>query len=321
MTPRILLTGKNGQVGSELARVLPRLGNVTALGRQELDLSNINDIRRAIHDARPSLIVNAAAYTAVDRAEKEEPLARAINANAPAVIAEEAKKIRAAVIHYSTDYVFDGAKRTPYAEDDPANPISVYGKTKLAGEEAIRAAGIPHLIFRTAWVYATSGKNFLLTILRLAAEREELRIVNDQFGAPTSSREIAQATTRVLEHARVFAVEAQHAVPASVDPDTVVADFSGTYNMTASGQTTWHEFATTILEECAQLPRDIPWFEAATGNRPLIAKRVIPITTQDYPTPARRPAYSVLSNSRFAATFGFTLPAWRTQLASALHSA
>ena len=321
MTPRILLTGRNGQVGSELAQLLPRLGEVTALGRKELDLSNTDDIRRAIRDARPSLIVNAAAYTAVDRAEKEEPLARAVNADAPAVIAEEAKKIGAVLVHYSTDYVFDGAKRTPYSEDDPTNPASVYGRTKLAGEEAIRAAGIPHLIFRTAWVYATSGKNFLLTILRLAAEREELRIVSDQFGAPTSSREIAQATVRVLDHARLFPVGAQHAVPASPNPFAFLADFTGTHNMTASGQTTWHEFATTILDECAQLPRDIPWFAAATGNRPLIAKRVIPITTQDYPTPARRPAYSVLSNSRFAATFAFALPAWRTQLTSALHSA
>jgi dTDP-4-dehydrorhamnose reductase len=307
MTPRILLIGKNGQVGSELAQLLPRLGEVTALGRQELDLSHVHDIRQAIQGVRPSLIVNAAAYTAVDRAEKEEALARAINADAPTVIAEEAKKIGAAVVHYSTDYVFDGTKRTPYTEDDPTNPISVYGRTKLAGEEAIRAAGIPHLIFRTAWVYATSGKNFLLTILRLAAERDELRIVSDQFGAPTSSREIAQATTRVLT-ARI----------SDVDPVASLVDLAGTYNMTASGETTWHEFATTILEDCSQLPRDLPWFAAATGNRPLIVKRVIPITTADYPTPAHRPAYSVLSNARFAASFGFALPPWRSQLTSAI---
>jgi dTDP-4-dehydrorhamnose reductase len=307
MTPRILLTGRNGQVGSELAQLLPRLGEVTALGRQELDLLNIHDIRRAVQHARPSLIVNAAAYTTVDRAEKEEALAHAINADAPAVIAEEAKKIGAVVIHYSTDYVFDGTKHTPYTEDDPTNPISAYGRTKLAGEEAIRATGIPHLIFRTAWVYATSGKNFLLTILRLATEREELRIVSDQFGAPTSSREIAQATTRVL-------------VDLPRKSGSSLPEITGTYNLTASGETTWHEFATTIIEDCSQLPRDLPWFAAATGNRPLIARRVIPITTADYPTPARRPAYSVLSNVRFAATFGFTLPAWRTQLTSAVQA-
>jgi dTDP-4-dehydrorhamnose reductase len=307
MTPRILLTGRNGQVGSELAQLLPRLGEVTALGRQELDLLNIHDIRRAVQHARPSLIVNAAAYTTVDRAEKEEALAHAINADAPAVIAEEAKKIGAVVIHYSTDYVFDGTKHTPYTEDDPTNPISAYGRTKLAGEEAIRATGIPHLIFRTAWVYATSGKNFLLTILRLATEREELRIVSDQFGAPTSSREIAQATTRVL-------------VDLPRKSGSSLPEITGTYNLTASGETTWHEFATTIIEDCSQLPRDTPWFAAATSNRPLIAKRIIPITTADYPTPARRPAYSVLSNVRFAATFGFTLPAWRTQLTSAVQA-
>ncbi len=307
MTPRILLTGKNGQVGSELAQILPSLGELTALGRQELDLSNIHDIRQAIQEVRPSLIVNAAAYTAVDRAEKEEALAHAINADAPAVIAEEANKIGAVVVHYSTDYVFDGTKRTPYAEDDPTNPISAYGRTKLAGEEAIRATSIPHLIFRTAWVYATSGKNFLLTILRLAAEREELRIVSDQFGAPTSSGEIARATTRVL--ADLLRKDSSS-----------LPEITGTYNMTASGKTTWHEFATTIIDESSQLPRDLPWFAAATGNRPLIVKRVIPVTTADYPTPARRPAYSVLSNTRFAATFGFTLPAWRTQLTSALRA-
>jgi dTDP-4-dehydrorhamnose reductase len=307
MTPRILLTGRNGQVGSELAQLLPRLGEVTALGRQELDLLNIHDIRRAVQHARPSLIVNAAAYTTVDRAEKEEALAHAINADAPAVIAEEAKKIGAVVVHYSTDYVFDGTKHTPYTEDDPTNPISAYGRTKLAGEEAIRATGIPHLIFRTAWVYATSGKNFLLTILRLATEREELRIVSDQFGAPTSSREIAQATTRVL-------------VDLPRKSGSSLPEITGTYNLTASGETTWHEFATTIIEDCSQLPRDTPWFAAATSNRPLIAKRIIPITTADYPTPARRPAYSVLSNVRFAATFGFTLPAWRTQLTSAVQA-
>lgn len=305
MTPRILLIGKNGQVGSELAQFLPSLGRVTALGRQELDLSNPSAIRRALQDTRPSLIVNAAAYTAVDRAEKEEPLAQAINADAPAVMAEEARKLGAVVVHYSTDYVFDGTKHTPYAEDDPANPVSVYGRTKLAGEEAIRSGGVPHLIFRTAWVYATSGKNFLLTILRLASEREELRIVNDQFGAPTWSREIARGTVRVL-------------ADLIRKTDASFSEIGGTYHMTASGETTWHEFARTILEECSQLPRDVQWFAAATSGRPLIAKRVVPITTEDYPTPARRPAYSVLSNARFAATFGFVLPAWRAELTSAV---
>src|SRR5271170_7033543 len=269
MNRKILLTGKNGQLGDDLQHVLSRLGNVVATDRQQLDLSRPAEIRKLIHDVHPALIVNAAAYTAVDQAEKDEAAARAINSDAPAVIAEEAKKIGAALVHYSTDYVFDGTKRTPYSEDDPTNPISAYGRTKLAGEEAIRAAGIPHLIFRTAWVYATSGKNFLLTILRLAAEREELRIVSDQFGAPTSSREIAQATTRVFAP-RISDVGAglRPARPQNVDPAGFLADLAGTYNMTASGETTWHEFATTILEDCSQLPRDLPWFAAATGNRP-----------------------------------------------------
>jgi len=304
MRPRILLIGKNGQIGSELAPLLSRLGSLTALGRSDLDLAKPADIRRAISDLRPNLIINAAAYTAVDRAETEEQHARAVNAEAPAVIAEEAKTVGALLVHYSTDYVFDGSKRLPYAEDDSTNPINAYGRTKLAGEEAIRAAGVPHLIFRTAWVYATSGKNFLLTILRLAAERDELRVVNDQFGAPTWSREIAAATVRALSGLNASSL----------------AQLSGTYHMTAAGQTSWHEFAVAILDESSRAPRDTPWLAAATGGRPLRARNVIPIATAEYPTPARRPAYSVLSNARFAAAFGFTLPDWRAQLASAFRA-
>src|SRR5438046_1728726 len=180
MKPLILLTGKNGQVGAELLRLLPQVGEVVALGHDQLDLSNPTDIRRTIREARPQLIVNAAAYTAVDQAETDETTARAVNAEAPGIMAEEAKKIGAALIHYSTDYVFDGTKKAPYDESDPVNPINTYGKTKLTGEDAIRNSGLPHLIFRTSWVYATRGRNFLLTILRLATEREELRIVSDQ---------------------------------------------------------------------------------------------------------------------------------------------
>ena len=199
MKPRILLTGKNGQVGHDLHNLLPRLGEVVAFDRQQLDLSHSG--RNSPRDSRnsPDLIVNAAAYTAVDQAEKEEALARAINADAPAIIAEEAKRIGAAVVHYSTDYVFDGTKNSPYDENDRPNPLNVYGKTKLAGEQAIRESGAHHLIFRTAWVYSTRGKNFLRTILRLATERDEIRIVNDQTGAPTWSREIASASVQVLQ--------------------------------------------------------------------------------------------------------------------------
>jgi dTDP-4-dehydrorhamnose reductase len=198
MKPVVLLTGKNGQVGAELLRLLPQLGEVVALGRDQLDLSNPTDIRRIIREVRPQLIVNAAAYTAVDQAETDETTARAVNAEAPGIMAEETKKIGAALVHYSTEYVFDGAKKLPYDEADSANPINAYGKTKFAGEQAIRGSDVPHLIFRTSWVYATRERNFLLTVLRLATEREELRIVIDQVGAPTCASVIAAATAKIL---------------------------------------------------------------------------------------------------------------------------
>ncbi|HXW54702.1 MAG TPA: dTDP-4-dehydrorhamnose reductase [Candidatus Cybelea sp.] len=315
MTLRILLTGKNGQVGSELAKLLPSVGELTAVGRSELDLRKPHDIRRLISESRPNLVINAAAYTAVDLAEREESLAHVINTDAPALIAEEAKRIGATVIHYSTDYVFDGWKRTPYVEGDLPHPLSAYGRSKLGGEEAIRACGIPHLILRTAWVYATSGRNFLLTVLRLASTREELRIVNDQFGAPTWARAIAEATARLL---------------LGFDPSAGVlarlGSVAGTYHLTAAGETTWYEFAVAILDEVRKSAdmgsgrslAELAWFRSATEARPIVAKRVVPIPTRDYPTPARRPAYSVLSNARFASTFGFSLPDWRSQLADAM---
>jgi dTDP-4-dehydrorhamnose reductase len=303
MKPKILLTGKNGQVGEELERLLPQLGEVVALGRQELNLSNPEDIRRTIREVRPNLIVNAAAYTAVDQAEKEETAANEINSNAVAIMAEEAKKIGARLVHYSTDYVFDGLKGNPYVEDDPTGPINVYGMTKLAGEQAIRASGVPHLIFRTSWVYATRGRNFLLTILRLATQREELRIVRDQIGAPTWSREIADGTTKILSQLYV----------GETSRDSL-SNVSGTYHMTAAGVTNWHEFATAILEEASHASKATPWFAAATGGNPVITRRVIPITTQEFPTPARRPANSILSNARLMKTFRVRLPEWRTQL-------
>jgi dTDP-4-dehydrorhamnose reductase len=303
MKPVILLTGKNGQVGGELLRLLPQVGELVAVDRSQMDLSRPDSIRRTIQEVRPQLIVNAAAYTAVDQAETDEASAQIINAEAPGLMAEEAKKIGAALVHYSTDYVFDGSKKTPYDESDPTNPINVYGKTKLAGEEAIRGMGIPHLIFRTAWVYGTRGKNFMLTILRLAAESEELKIVHDQIGAPTCSREIAEATMKVLSH--VF--EERNGAPS-------FSRVSGTYHMTAAGETTWYDFANSILEEAACDTKGISWFDAATRGRPLITRRVIPITTAEYPTPASRPLYSVLSNSRLLRTFGLALPEWRMQL-------
>jgi dTDP-4-dehydrorhamnose reductase len=305
MKPAILLIGTNGQVGRELAKALPRLGEVTPLDRQHLDLSSPEEIRRAIRQYRPALIVNAAAHTAVDKAESEPDLARAINATAPAVMAEEAKNIGACLVHYSTDYVFDGLKNAPYEENDPTNPQNVYGKTKLEGERAIQASGAQHLIFRTEWVYGAEGKNFLLTILRLATQREELKIVCDQAGAPTWSREITRATTDVLT--RIYGQG-----KGSLSP----AEASGIYHMTASGQTTWYEFAKAILEEAQSIDPRTPWFAAGTNGLPLVFKRVIPIPAVDYPTPARRPAYSVLSNERIARTFSVRMPDWRTQLHS-----
>jgi dTDP-4-dehydrorhamnose reductase len=305
MKPTILLIGTNGQVGRELNSRLPRIAEVTPLDRQRLDLTQPEEIRRAIRALHPAFIVNAAAFTTVDKAESEESLARAINAEAPAVMAEEAKKIGASLIHFSTDYVFDGSKISPYVEDDPPNPQNVYGRTKLEGERAIQASGAAHLIFRTAWVYATEGRNFLLTILRLATQREELRIVRDQIGAPTLSSEIAAATTNILAQVRD-----------NERRSFSLADLSGIYHMTAGGETSWYDFATSILEEAAASSAASPWFAAATSSLPLIARRVIPIATKEYPTQARRPAYSVLSNARLNRTFSLQLPDWRKQLHS-----
>jgi dTDP-4-dehydrorhamnose reductase len=303
MKPKILLTGRTGQIGSELLRLLPEIGEVVAPDRQELDLLNPDSIRRAAREIRPEFIVNAAAFTAVDAAETQEPYAHAINASAPGIFAEEAKKVGAAVIHYSTDYVFDGSKRTPYDEADSAAPINVYGKTKLAGEQAVCAAGVPHLIFRTAWVYSTRGRSFLRTILGLATEKEELRVVRDQFGTPTWSRDIAEATVKILAKL--------------TSPGSSANSFScvsGIYHLTAAGETTWYDFARAILEEAAHLSPAIEWFDKATRGRSLITKQIIPITTSEYPTRASRPLYSVLSNSRLRQTFGSELPHWRTQV-------
>jgi len=227
MKTKILLIGRNGQVGTELASLLPRLGELIALSRQELDLTKSADIRRTIQEVRPQWIFSAAAYTAVDQAESDESTARAVNEQAPAVIAEEAKKIGAALVHYSTDYVFDGEKKSPYEETDTPNPINVYGKTKLGGERAIQESGALHLIFRTEWVYATQGRNFLLTILRLATQKQELRIVADQIGSPTTSRAIAAATVT--------------AVSQLMDRESVLslATSGGIYHMTAEGETSW----------------------------------------------------------------------------------
>ncbi len=280
----ILLTGKNGQVGWELQRTLLPLGRIHACGHGELDLADAGAVRRKLDEIRPEVIVNAAAYTAVDKAEGEPDLAHAVNAVAPALLAQEATRRRALLIHYSTDYVFDGAKAAPYVETDATNPLGAYGRSKLAGEAGIRAAGADHLIFRTSWVYAARGANFLRTMLRLAAEREELRIVADQVGAPTWARLIAEATA--------------HALKQAMQERKNAAFESGIYHLTAAGETSWHGFARAIV----------------AGRGGLRVKAVTPITTADYPLPAPRPANSRLCTDEFRARFGLALPAWETCL-------
>ena len=303
MKPTILLTGKTGQIGSRLYPLLANLGQVVAPDRHELDLSNTDSIRRRIRDLQPNLIVNAAAYTAVDTAETDESSAYAINAGAPAAFAEEAKRIGAGFIHYSTDYVFDGQKRTPYTESDATHPINAYGRTKLAGEQAVRDSGASHLILRTSWVYATQGHNFLLTVLRLAGERKELKIVRDQVGSPTCADEVAVGTAKVLS--RILRTR---------EDSLAISEFSGTYHMTAAGETTWYDFARAILEESRGLSCDPHWLAAATRGRKLITEHVLPISSEEFRSPTARPAYSVLSNSRLTEKFAVALPDWRKQL-------
>jgi dTDP-4-dehydrorhamnose reductase len=281
---KILLLGKNGQLGTHLQRVLPALGELTALGRAEADLSDPAAAAAAVAGSGADVVVNAAAYTAVDRAESEPELAQRVNAEAPGAMAAAARGAGALFVHYSTDYVFDGTGRRPYREDDPTRPLGVYGRTKLAGEQAVRAAGGPHLVFRTAWVYSLHGRNFLNTMLRLGAERSELRVVDDQVGSPTFAGAIADATVSVL--ARV--------------PQLAAAP-SGLYHMTCGGETSWCGFARRIFEEAGA------------------AKvRVDAITTADYPTPAARPAYSVLNNEKLESVFGVSLPSWDDALRTCL---
>lgn len=283
---RILLTGKTGQVGYELERSLQGLGEIIAVDRSQMDLSDLDQVRDVIRNVKPDLIVNPAAYTAVDKAESEPELAMRVNGEAPAVMAQEAKKIGAALIHYSTDYVFDGDKGAPYIENDQTNPINVYGKTKLAGEKAIQDAGIPYLILRTSWVYGARGKNFLSTILRLAQERDELRIVGDQFGAPTWSRTIAEITAHILSRAQ-----------AAGDQAVWWEACKGTYHLTAQGSTSWAGFTQQILDN-AQSSKSV---------------KVSPITTAEYPLPAKRPCYSVMSCEKLAEKFCLP-PTWDAAL-------
>jgi len=289
---RILVPGKTGQVGWELQGALAPLGTVIALDRSGMDLANPDSIRRVIRDAKPEVIVNAAAYNNVDKAESEPELAMRVNGVAPGVMAEEAKRLGAILIHYSTDYVFDGELDRPYNEDDPPNPLSEYGRSKLAGEQAIASSGAPHLIFRTSWVYAARGQNFVRTMLRLGRERSELRIVDDQVGAPNWARFIAKATAQVLRQLG--------------DGHKAIGNRAGIYNLTATGAVSWYGFASAIFVEA----------KAQLGMTP---PKLIPITTAEYPLPARRPANSRLDNSKLTAAFGLTPPSWDAMLTACIH--
>lgn len=291
---QILLTGATGQVGSELLESLKPLGAVIAPARTQLDLANADSVRETIRAVRPRWIVNPAAYTAVDKAESEPELAYAINAEAVKVIGQEAKFLGAGVIHFSTDYVFDGTGAEPYRETDAPSPASVYGASKLAGEMALAESGASHMIFRTSWVYGAQGKNFLRTILKLARERDTLRIVADQFGAPTWSRDLARMTAESIRHCEAIAGSGELAA--------VLADISGVYHAAGAGETTWYGFAA----EAVRLQREIhPGVRFA---------EIEPITTAEYPTPARRPLNSRMNCDKLFARFGWKMMDWHESL-------
>ena len=290
---KILLTGKNGQVGWELHRSLSTLGSIFAMGRSDMDLSKPETLGPVIQKIRPDLIINAAAYTAVDKAESEPELAMTVNGIAPGVIAEEAKKIGAGMIHYSTDYVFDGKATSPYKEEDLASPLSVYGKSKLAGEQAVTQVDIPHIILRTSWVYSLRGSNFLLSMQKLAQTRKQIKVVDDQIGSPTWARAIAEGTTLILDQG----------LKRSATTPQAITD-SGIFHMSCGGETNWFGFANKIFE--------LSGFAEAT--------EVIPIPTIEYPTPAVRPGYSLLSNRKLKRIFHYEMPHWQNALQECLKS-
>jgi dTDP-4-dehydrorhamnose reductase len=301
MTPTFLVTGRDGQLGFELRRTLAPLGRVVAIDVDNLDLCDIEAVRKFVRELRPEVIVNAAAYTAVDRAETERELSNTINGVIPGVLAEEIKKLGGkGIVHYSTDYVFAGDGNRPYKEEVATSPVNAYGASKLAGEQTVQGSGAPHVILRTEWLYATRGANFLLTILRLARQGKPLRIIADQTGSPTWARMLAETSA---------------AIAARMLTGRDLGDISGVYHATASGQTSWHGFAEAILQESLErlkkLGRESDWCERALGT-------LTPILTSEYPTPAKRPAYSVLSGDKLERVFGIRMPEWREQLRYAL---
>ncbi len=294
----ILLTGATGQVGGELLKLLPELGEVIAPKRSTMDLADSQSVRETIRTIKPRWIVNPGAYTAVDKAESEPNLAHAINAEAIQAIGEEARSIGAGVIHFSTDYVFSGTGTTPYLETDPTAPVNIYGASKLAGERALAATGAGHMIFRTSWVYGAQGKNFLLTVLKLAREREHLRVVNDQHGAPTWSRDLAEMTIQVIGRCEKAATGKDFA--------DVLSQVGGVYHASGRGETTWHGFlAEAVRIQCEK--------ESADSFA-----RIEPITTAEYPTPAKRPANSRLNCNKLERQFGWRMMDWRESLREVL---
>lgn len=297
---RILLTGASGQVGGELLKTLDPLGEVVAPSRSEMDLADPESVRRTIRETQPRWIVNPGAYTAVDKAESEPELAYAVNEHAVRAMGEEAKKIGAGVVHFSTDYVFDGTGTHAYKEDSPTGPISVYGASKLAGEKALAASGAGHMIFRTSWVYAATGKNFLLTILKLAREREKLRIVADQYGAPTWSRDLANMTVRAIDWTEASA--------RGRELNDALAGWSGVYHAAGAGETTWHGFAAEAVRLAIQREPGVRFAELEG------------ITTAEYPTPAKRPGNSRMSGEKLAAKFDWRMMEWKDSLAEVMKS-
>ena len=281
---KILLFGHRGQLGSFLAQCLPRLGTVSGYDREECDLADTDALRRIIQQEQPDIIVNASAYTAVDQAESDAINAQRINVDAPAIMAQTAAAQGALLVHYSTDYVFDGKARTPYTEESVTHPNGVYASTKLAGEQSVAAGCAHHLILRTAWLYSHRGKNFFKTMLRLAEERTELRVVNDQTGSPTYARLVAETTAAML--AQMF------------QGGRLQSTHCGLYHVACQGSASWHAFAQRIIQAAGQADR----------------VRVLPIPTSEYPTPAPRPAYSVLSGAKLQRVFGLRLPDWQTGL-------
>ena len=284
---KILLLGANGQVGWELQRSLAPLGQMKACDRHALDLGNFEGLRACTRDYSPGIIVNAAAYTAVDKAESEKDKSYRINAEAVALLADEAKQLNAWLIHYSTDYVFDGTKSNAYLETDETNPQSVYGKTKLQGEEAIKVSECNHLIFRTSWIFAARGANFVKTIIRLAREQKELKVVSDQIGVPTSAELIADLTALCLY--RIY--QKKNTAP----------NLTGIYHLTPTGETSWHGFAQFIIAELAGMGVE---FRVNFEN-------IVPISTSEFPLPAKRPANSLLETKIICRTFNLKLPKWQ----------